>query len=72
MFVVIVRKRALFWVPILVFLTLGGVLTILAWLIGPAPAPRLGLASACPHLARGLFPGYQFGEVILDEPSRLL
>ena len=72
MFVVIVRKRALFWVPILVFLTLGAVLTILAWLIGPAPAPRLGLASAFPHLARGLFPGYQFGEVILDEPSRLL
>ncbi|NLM41231.1 MAG: CapA family protein [Firmicutes bacterium] len=72
MIVVIVRRQVLFWLPILVFLLVGAVLTFTAWLAGPAPPPRLGLAAPWPQLVSAIFPGARLGQIVLGEERELV
>ena len=71
MYVVILRRQWLFWLPVAFFLLLGALFTGLAWLTGPYPLPRLGLPAAAPDLAWSLFPGQPLAQVVLGQPEQL-
>jgi len=70
-YVVILRRQWLFWLPVAFFLLLGALFTGLAWLTGPYPLPRLGLPAAAPDLAWSLFPGQPLAQVGLGQPEQL-
>lgn len=71
MYVFIVRQQTLLLVPVLIFLALGGLLTLAAWLAGPTPPPVVGLAAASAHVVEKLFPEGGLGKVVLG-PADLL
>lgn len=71
MVVVVLRRRALLLTPFLVLLALGTVLTVLAWLAGPPPPPRIGWAGCSSQLIHRLFPGQEYTEAMLEQASEL-